>query len=76
MHGIERSRRLQGPVPPEAGVYRVVVRYSDGREYYFKPEAGRGKFSEDDMLQLAMVFDSASGVSEWASLSEQESRGG
>ena len=73
MHGIERSRRLQGPVPPEAGVHRVVVRYADGREYVFIPEAGRENFSEDDMLQLAMVFDSASGLSEWASLSEQQS---
>lgn len=73
MHGIERSRRLQGPLPPDAGVEQVVIRYADGREYIFIPEAGRARFSEDDMLQLAMVFDSASGLSEWAALSEQNS---
>ena len=74
MQGIERSRRLQGPPPQDAGVFQVVVRYADGREFVFIPEAGRDTFSEDDMLQLAMVFDSASGIAEWASLSEQQSQ--
>lgn len=75
MHGIERSRRLQGPPPPDAGVSRILVRYADGREYVFVPEAGRKRFSEDDMLQLARGFDTASGVAEWASLADQQSQG-
>lgn len=71
MHGIERSRRLQGPPPGSAGVKRIVVRYSDGRELVFLPEGGRRGFSGDDALQLAEVLDMASSRSEWAEASEQ-----
>lgn len=71
MHGIERSRRLKGPPPPNAGVKRIVIRYSDGRECVFLPEGGRDGFSGDDALQIAEILDIASAKSEWAEVSEQ-----
>lgn len=71
MHGIERSRRLKGPPPESAGVKRIVMRYTDGRELAFLPEGGRGGFSTDDALQMAEILDMASARSEWAEVSEQ-----
>lgn len=71
MHGIERSRRLQGAPPESAGIKRIVMRYSDGHELAFLPEGGRGGFSSDDALQLAEVLDMASGRAEWAEVSDQ-----
>ena len=71
MHGIERSRRLGGAPPESAGVQRIVIRYSDGRECVFLPEGGRDGFSGDDALQMAEVLDTASARSEWAEASEQ-----
>ena len=50
MHGIERTREDAGPMERGVGVTRIVVRYSDGREVNFVPDAGRTAFSEDDML--------------------------
>lgn len=71
MHGIERSRRLKGAPPQGAGVRRMVLRYSDGREYVFLPEGGRSGFSGDDALQMAEILDMASARAEWAEVSEQ-----
>ncbi len=71
MHGIERSRRLQGAPPESAGISRIVMRYSDGRELVFLPEGGRDGFSGDDALQLAEILDMASGRAEWAEVSDQ-----
>lgn len=71
MHGIERSRRLEGPPPESAGVRRIVIRYTDGHECIFLPEGGRSGFSGDDALQLAEVLDTASARSEWAEAFEQ-----
>lgn len=71
MHGIERSRRLKGAPPPDAGVDRIVISYSDGREFVFLPEGGREGFSGDDALQMAEILDIASAKSEWAEVSEQ-----
>lgn len=71
MHGIERSRRLQGAPPERAGIRRIVMRYSDGREFAFLPEGGRDSFSADDALQLAEILDMASGRAEWAEVSDQ-----
>lgn len=71
MHGIERSRRLQGPPPPESTIRRIVIRYTDGREDVYLPEGGRDGFSGDDAQQMAEILDKASGRSEWAEISEQ-----
>lgn len=71
MHGIERSRRLQGPPPESSGVQRIVVRYSDGSELVFLPEGRQSKFSGDDTLQMAEILDTASARTEWSEVSEQ-----
>lgn len=71
MHGIERSSRLKGAPPESAGVKRIVMRYSDGRELVFLPEGGRRGFSGDDARQMAEILDMASARSEWAEASEQ-----
>ena len=68
MHGIQRTRRTQGPVDGSIGVTRVVVRYSDGRVMNFVPDAGRETFSEDDMLELKKVMSRASSAAEWADI--------
>ena len=73
MHGIERSRMLQGPPDETLGVARVIVRYSDGRALNFIPEAGRDIFNEDDMLELKKILDAASSTAEWAEVSERRS---
>lgn len=71
MHGIERSRRLQGPPPPESTIKRIVIRHTDGREYIYLPEGGRSRFSGDDAQQMAEILDKASAKSEWAEISDQ-----
>ncbi len=72
MHGIERTRKMQGSPQPDNGIARIVVRYSNGRVLNFEPDAGRDVFSEDDILELKKVFDIASSTSEWAEVSERE----
>ena len=69
MHGIERSRRSSGPTEVGVGVARILVRYSDGREMTFVPDAGRETFSEDDILELKKVFGGISSATEWAEIS-------
>lgn len=71
MHGIERTREMQGSPEPDNGVVRIVVRYSNGKVLSFVPDAGRDAFSEDDILELKKVFDTASSISEWAEVSER-----
>lgn len=68
MHGIQRTRNVQGPVEGDVGVTRVVVRYADGRAMNFVPDANRKAFSEDDMLELKKVIDRAASASEWADI--------
>ncbi len=68
MHGIQRTRKVHGPVKDGIGVTRIVVRYSDGRVMNFVPDAGRDAFSEDDMIELKKVLDRASSTSEWADI--------
>ena len=72
MHGIERVRKLSGPLAQDQGVSRVVVRYSDGRVLDFVPDAGREVFNEDDLLELEKVFIRASSVAEWAEVGDVE----
>ena len=69
MHGIERTRKMQGPVEREGGIRRIVVRYSDGRVLNFDADAGRETFSEDDILEFKEILDKASAKAEWADIS-------
>ncbi|MGH3148510.1 MAG: hypothetical protein ACRDTR_22240 [Rubrobacter sp.] len=68
MHGLERTRKSNGPLEDGIGVTRIVVRYSDGRAMNFVPDAGRDAFSEDDMLELQRVLSRAAAASEWADI--------
>lgn len=66
MHGIERSRSIQGAPEPDHRVKRIVVRYADGRNLDFVADAGRDFFSEDDILELKKVFSHAAAAAEWS----------
>ncbi len=69
MHGIERTRKMQGPLERQGGIRRIVVRYSDGRVLNFDADAGRETFSEDDILEFKKILDKASAKAEWADMS-------
>jgi hypothetical protein len=68
LHGIQREKRRKGPASEDAGVTRIVLRYSDGRVVNFVPDAGRETFSEDDILELQKMVDHASATAEWADI--------
>ena len=78
MHGIVREKNFEqdNGETSQVHVERVVVRYSDGRTLTFVPEAGREKFSEDDMLELAKVLARASSTAEWAEAGDISGPGG
>jgi hypothetical protein len=69
MHGIERTRKMQGSLERQSGIRRIVVRYSDGRVLNFDPDAGRETYSEDDILEFKEILDRASAKAEWAEVS-------
>ncbi len=68
MHGIERTRKLDDNSGLDNGVSRIQIRYSDGRVVNFLPDASRGTFSEDDILELKTVIDKASAAAEWSEI--------
>jgi hypothetical protein len=68
VHGIERSRQMQGSPGLQGGIRRIVVRYSDGRVLNFDPDAGRETYSEDDVLEFKEMLDKASAKAEWAEI--------
>ena len=68
MHGIQRTRKSNGPLEDGIGISRIVFRYADGSEMNFVPDAGRPAFSEDDILELKNVLDQASSTAEWADI--------
>jgi hypothetical protein len=78
MHGIVREKNFEQDSGETSQVHveHVVVRYSDGRTLTFVPEAGREKFSEDDMLELAKVLARASSTAEWAEAGDISGPGG
>lgn len=78
MHGIVRVKNFEqnSGEGGQVHVERVVVRYFDGRTLTFLPEAGREKFSEDDMLEVAKVLARASSTSEWAEAGDISGPGG
>ena len=68
MRGIERTRTENSTLEGGVGVTRIVIRYSDGRELIFVPDAGRRAFSEDDILELKNVVDRTSAHAEWSDI--------
>jgi hypothetical protein len=68
MQGIERERREDAPMEGGLGIFRIVFRYSDGREMAFVPDAGRETFSEDDILELKNIIDRTSAHAEWSDI--------
>jgi hypothetical protein len=68
LHGILRTRKSNGPLEDGIGVTRIVFRFSDGREMVFVPDAGRPRFSEDDVLELRNLLDRTSSSVEWADI--------
>ena len=68
MQGIERHRTENSTMEGGVAIHRIVLRYSDGREMIFVPDAGRETFSEDDILELKNVLDRTSSHAEWASV--------
>jgi hypothetical protein len=68
MRGIERTRTENSTLEGGVGVTRIVIRYSDGRELIFVPDAGRVAFSEDDILELKNVVDRTSSHAEWSDI--------
>lgn len=67
MHGIEREMRRQSNTG-HGGVTKIMVRYADGRVINFVPDARRETFSEDDILELKKVLDTASSKAEWSDI--------
>jgi hypothetical protein len=68
MQGIERIRKTDVPREGGVAVSQIVFRYSDGREMRFVPDAGRGTFSEDDILELKNLLDRTSAHAEWSDI--------
>jgi hypothetical protein len=68
LHGIDRARGMKESPGLQGGVTKIMVRYSDGRVLNFVPDAGREAFSEDDILELKKLLDTASSKAEWAEI--------
>jgi hypothetical protein len=68
MHGIERTRKTDRPMEGGVAVARILLRYSDGREMIFVPDAGRDTFSEDDILELHNILERIASTAEWADI--------
>lgn len=71
MHGIERTRKMQGPPQPDNGIAKIIIRYSDGRVLNFVPDSGGDHFSEDDIIELKKMLNKASATAEWAEVTER-----
>lgn len=76
MHGIERTREIQGSLDQSNGIVGILVRYSDGRVLNFVPDASREAFSEDDILELKKVLSRAASTAEWAEVTARSDREG
>ena len=53
---------------------QITVRYADGQELAFVPEARRRFFDEDDALKLAEILEKASQIAEWSGDEERYAR--
>lgn len=76
MHGIQRTRNIEGSEKDNHGLLKIVVRYADGRVLNFVPDARRETYSEDDILELKKVLDRAAAASEWAEVTLRSNIGG
>lgn len=76
MHGIMREKRNTSESTAHTDIDRIVFRYADGHTVTFLPEANRESFSEDDMLQLAIILDNASSAMEWSEVGRLAGAGG
>ncbi|MEW6636451.1 MAG: hypothetical protein AB1425_06515 [Actinomycetota bacterium] len=72
MRGILKSGKVQARAGDHGGITRIVIRYADGREMNFVPDAERSIFSEDDILELKKLLSKASATSEWAEMSTRQ----
>jgi hypothetical protein len=72
LHGIVLTTGTAGGSSDEryARMPQITVRYSDGRELVFVPEARRRFFDEDDALKLAEILEKASQIAEWSGTAE------
>ncbi len=74
MHGITVTRRpTDAPGDPQAGevsVRRISIRYEDGSEMNFIPEAGERFFSQDDVQRVVAILRWASAALEWGLVPE------
>ena len=68
MHGIERTRKTDKPKEGGVAITSIFIRYADGREMTFVPDAGRATFSEDDILELHNVLERTASRAEWADI--------
>ncbi len=71
MHGIVLAKGSEEDSEARyAHIPRIVVRYADGRDVVFVPEAGRQFFDEDDALKLVEILEKASQIIEFSSMSK------
>jgi hypothetical protein len=73
VRSIERTREMKASPGGQGDITRIVVRYADGRVLYFVPDASREAFSEDDILELKKMLDSATSAAEWADVNTDRS---
>jgi hypothetical protein len=76
LHGIVLATGTASEASDEkyARMPQITVRYADGRELVFVPEARRRFFDEDDALKLAEVLEKASQIAEWSGVEERYAR--
>jgi hypothetical protein len=72
VHGITVTRRPThdsgDPQPSEVSVRRISIRYADGSEMSFIPEAGERFFSQDDVQRVVGILRKASAALEWGQM--------
>jgi hypothetical protein len=73
VRSIERIREMKAPPGGQGDITKIVVRYADDSVLYFVPDASREAFSEDDVLELKKLLDSASSAAEWADVNTDRS---
>jgi hypothetical protein len=76
LHGIVLTTGTTSEASDEkyARMPQIRVRYADGRELVFVPEARRQFFDEDDALKLAEILEKASQIAEWSGVEEKYAR--